>query len=149
MSALAKLDMNKANPVGLLHQLERFDAAHVEEMRKVQQLGVDITTRFLEAYMMKGAQKKQIADVVKQFSSSSMHKSHGRPIWASEAKGAGLNIDVIEQNSDLWNTAYELVARYDHLCRIHEMVHQEHTAKVLESAQTSHRAAGPMLEEED
>jgi hypothetical protein len=146
MKQLSMLDMNTANPVGLLHQLERFDAAHVEEMRKVQQLGIDITTRFLGAYMMKGEPKRRISSVVQQFSSSSMHKSHGRPIWATEAKDAGLNVDIVEQGSDVWMASYELVARYDHLCQMHELMNGRHVAKLLETAHTTHHLSGSIEE---
>jgi len=44
---LSRLDMNDDNPTGLLHQLNRFDAAHVEEMRKARELGRDISEKFL------------------------------------------------------------------------------------------------------
>ena len=47
MDDIRDLDMNDDNPTGLLHQLNRFDAAHVEEMRKARELGRDISEKFL------------------------------------------------------------------------------------------------------
>ena len=57
MDRLESLDMNRSNPTGLLHQLSRFDAAHVEEMRKTRDLGRDMAGKFLAEFMLKGASK--------------------------------------------------------------------------------------------
>jgi hypothetical protein len=37
--------------------------------------------------------------------------SHGRPIFAAEATGTGLPIEVLDVRSELWENIYELYAR--------------------------------------
>ena len=141
MGRLEALDMEKSNPAGLLHQLNRFDAAHVEEMRKARDLGRDMTTKFLCNWMLSGEEKAKVEAVVKKFSESAEHKSHGRPIWAREAKSLGLKINTLKHNSMLWNAAYELMLRYDHFCELQAMIEGSETTKMMETATTAHSAS--------
>lgn len=147
MAEIKMIDMNKKNPAGLLHQLNRFDAAHVEEMKKARELGRDMTRNFLNKYMLKGKGKSKVEGVIKVFSKSAQHKSHGRPIWATEAKAQGLKINVLEHTSDLWKAAYELVQRYDHLCALRRMMNGEEFVKTLETRTTTHRFCVPIEED--
>jgi ClpP class serine protease len=141
MNDLRALDMNEENPSGLLHQLNRFDTAHVEEMRKARDLGRDMAEKFLNEFMLKGATKEKIDEVVQAFSESAKHKSHGRPIWATEAKALGLNIVIMNPTSNVWKASYELLQRYDHLCMLRALSENEITSKILETTATSHSAA--------
>jgi len=125
MSDVRALDMNEENPSGLLHRLNRFDAAHVEEMRKVRELGRDMAEKFLNEFMLKGTEKEKIDEVVQAFCESAKHKSHGRPIWASEAKALGLNITIMNPTSVIWKSSYELIQRYDHLCMLRQLSDSE------------------------
>ena len=141
------VDMDKQNPTGLLHQLDRFDAAHVVEMRKVRELGRDITGKLLSRHMMCGKSADEVDATVKKFSESAEHKAHGRPIWAPEALNSGLQITILKQNTNLWNASYELLARYDHICQLYGMMRQEDTTKLLETSHTSHRSSLPIEED--
>jgi hypothetical protein len=147
MQQLKEIDMDKENPAGLLHQLDRFDAAHVVEMRKARELGRDITTKFLSGHMLAGKNAQDIEAVVEKFSESSKHKAHGRPIWATEALGAGLKVTILKQNTNLWKAAYELMARYDHLCQMNAAAMRQDTAKLMETSDTSHKSSGPIEED--
>jgi len=98
--------------------------------------------------MLKGASKRRIGNVIKKFSESTEHKSHGRPIWPKEAKQAGLKVTVIRQNGGLWRAAYELLQRYDHTCLLHG-ARGEELFKMMETKTTSHGARKPLEQQED
>jgi|SRR5665213_763449 len=97
--------------------------------------------------MLKGATKEKIDEVVQAFSESSKHKSHGRPIWASEVDALGLKVTIMKPKSPLWEASYELLQRFDHLCMLRRISDGEEITKVLETVITSHRSAVSLAEE--
>ena len=138
MDELRQVDMSKENPAGMLQQLQRFDASFVEEIRKTQQLGRDMTQKFLSTWMLKGAKKAQITNVVNAFAESKKHKSHGRPVWPQDALDLGLKIEIVSLRRKLWKSAYELIVSYDRLLELDRMYDGRTLIKSFETATTHH-----------
>ena len=60
--------------------------------------------------------------------------SHGRPIFASEAKGCGLKVEDLDVHKTLWENIYELYARTDFFV-------SHHAYKTVESKEESFHAS--------
>lgn len=134
------MPLDTGNPSGLLQMLGKFDAAHVEEMRKVQQLGRDIANKFLSDGMLAGESEEKINKVIDLFSRSSLHNSHGRAIWPDQAQAAGVNVTVIDKRLKAWAATYELLERYNYLCQL-EAARDAELVKCFETVETFHCAA--------
>lgn len=137
---IAQMPLDTGNPSGLLQMLGKFDAAHVEEMRKVQQLGRDIANKFLSDGMLAGESEEKINKVIDLFSRSSLHNSHGRAIWPDQAQAAGVNVTVIDKRLKAWAATYELLERYNYLCQL-EAARDAELVKCFETVETFHCAA--------
>jgi hypothetical protein len=143
MDELQTIDMNERNPVGLLQQLQSFDPSEIEEMRRIQALGRDMTGKFLSKHMMKGCGGEEIQNVVMAFSEAEAHKSHGRPVWADRAKDLGLKVAIIRHNNPFWHACHELLLRFDLLCTLEESTSDLHLVKAMETARTQHAQKAP------
>jgi ClpP class serine protease len=115
-----------------LQQLQRFDARQIESLKSAQTLSKDISLRLLKTGMMQGKSDREILKGIQVFLSQEATSSHGRMISGSEAKSCGLNVNIIDLHSPLWNDLWELYVRGDwyvtHKCR-----------KMMESASSSVR----------
>jgi hypothetical protein len=96
-----------------MQQLANYDEREIREMRAAIELSEDIAVRSLASGMMKGTLEGAIKERIGTFLSLERTKTHGRPIYAQEALSCGLNIDVVDVRSELWERVYELYLRTD------------------------------------
>jgi hypothetical protein len=96
-----------------IQQLSRYDARYIERLRSVQKLSEDISLRLLGSQMMKGKSPQTIQKSIEVFLSQTRTSSHGRMINYDEARKCGLNIQLVDLQSELWHTAWELFIRSD------------------------------------
>jgi ATP-dependent protease ClpP protease subunit len=107
-------------------QLSKYDARFIERLISVQKLSEDISVRLLRSSMMRRKSEAQIIKAIQVFLAQPKKRAHGRMINYAEAKNCGLNIQLIELGSDLWNLVWELFVRSDWVANRH--------AKILESS---------------
>ena len=67
---------------------------------------------------MVGKTDDEIAKCIKIFLDPDDTKSHGRPIFMKQAKDCGLNIEAIDNDSNLWKLIYELYIRTNYVVTI-------------------------------
>ncbi len=95
-----------------LLQLSNYDVREINSYRSLIQLAEDIAVKMLAAGAMVGVDIAEIQKRITIFLDPNAGTlSHGRPIFAPEAQGAGLPIETIDVKSDLWENIYELYAR--------------------------------------
>ena len=118
-----------------LQQLARYDARQVEQFRSATKLSEEISVRLLKASMMKGKADDTIKKNIGLFLSQEQTRAHGRMIGVDEAKACGLNINLIDLHSPLWETLWELYTRSS-------WVVNNRCAKIVESCVSAVKA-GP------
>ena len=94
-----------------LQQLEKYDAREIGHLENQRDLSTDIAIRCLESGMMKGRTARQIKSSLQVFLEPGHLKTHGRPIYAEEAKKCGLKIATYDAESVVWGMIYELYVR--------------------------------------
>ncbi len=122
----AESTSGKADPY--LLQLQRFDAAEIEELRKALELAKDIAIEWLHKGMMAGQSKKELERRLEIFLNPEKTKSHGRAIFFDRAKQTGLKVELIKIDDELANMISELYERTD-------LAVSTDLCKVVESAQ--------------
>jgi ClpP class serine protease len=96
-----------------LQQLSNYDAREIKEFEVAIQLAEDIAVRALQNGMMTGLTSEKIIEKIKVFLTPEKTKSHGRAIYYKEATECGLNIELLNLDSSLWQLLYELYLRLD------------------------------------
>jgi hypothetical protein len=96
-----------------IQQLTRFDARHIERLRSIQKLSAEISVRLLRSLMMKGKSERVIRKSIDVFLSQTRMSAHGRMINHAEARKCGLNVKLIDLQSDFWRMVWELYVRSD------------------------------------
>jgi len=94
-----------------LQQLNRYDSREIEQFRSHAKAAEDISISLLKEGMMSKKAVSTIKKDINIFLSQQGKSSHGRMISADEAKGMGLEIDLIELGSTLWKNSWELFVR--------------------------------------
>lgn len=97
-----------------LQQLSRYDAREIEELRRAENLAVDIAVRWLREGMLPGTGEKRLRQKLSAFLGSRGTMAHGRDIVFDEAKKAGLNVELIRRKEPLWRLVSELYTRADY-----------------------------------
>jgi len=119
-----------------LQQLSFYDSRDIEELRTALDLSEDITLRALKSGMMKNLSKEQIKERMKLFLVPEEEaKTHGRPIFAEDAKECGLNIKIEDPRSNFWKTVRKLYVR------LNDFVSSDKVAKCIENKDYSFRAS--------
>lgn len=132
----AESTSGKADPY--LLQLQRFDAAEIEELRKAVELAKDIAVDWLQKGMMAGQTKKDIERKLEIFLNPEKTKSHGRAIFFARAKETGLNVELIRTENALASTISELYERTD-------LAVSTEFCKIVESAQYNFALNAPAM----
>lgn len=101
----------KGNLQPYLQQLANYDAREIEEFKSAIELSADIAVRTLEEGMMAGTSHAAIKKKIKIFLTPERTKTHGRPIYSEEASDCGINIEVLDIESEIFKPAYELYQR--------------------------------------
>ncbi|MEW6533316.1 MAG: hypothetical protein AB1473_20965 [Thermodesulfobacteriota bacterium] len=96
-----------------IQQLEHYDEREITELRAAMELAADIAVKSLRSGMLDGKTAKEIKDSLKGFLTPEQTKIHARPIYRDQATKAGLNIEVVNIRSEVWNLMYELYIRTD------------------------------------
>jgi hypothetical protein len=76
-----------------------------------------LATKLLREGMMAGRDQSEIDSVVRDMSSRDTYPSHGSSIDHNEAKRLGLNVEILEESSELWRRIWLLHCMYDFDCR--------------------------------
>lgn len=118
-----------------LQQLERYDARLVEQLLSAQKLSVDISVRLLKTSMMQGKTDDEIKASIGIFLLQEKTNSHGRMITPEEARACGLNINLIDLHSEVWNAIWELYVRSNYLVSV-----KDGPSKLIESSKSASSA---------
>jgi len=125
-----KAILEKGNLQPYLQQLQRYDARAIQDFRDAISLSEDIAVQALHNGMMSGASVSDIKAKIKVFLTPEETKSHGRLIDGDKAISCGLNVELIDLESNLWKYSYELYSRLN-------MLVSNHVAKCIETSQHS------------
>lgn len=117
----------KGNLAPYLQQLENYDAREIEELKRALELSEDISIRALKSGMLSNIDEKSIKKRIEIFLTPEISKSHGRAIYAKEAKECGLNIETKPLRDKTWSKIYELYYR------INNLLNSTPTSKLIES----------------
>lgn len=112
----ARAVQEQGNLQPYLQQLQNYDEREIKEMRVALDLAEDIAIRTLSNGIMPGKSADEIKAQIKTFLTPERTKSHGRPIYADEAKTCGLTIEKCDVKNTLWPTIYELYIRTNNYC---------------------------------
>lgn len=95
-----------------LQQLSHYDDRDINIYRSLITLSENIAVKVLGSGMMSGKSSADIKSAIEIFLNpvAGTH-SHGRPIYATEARACGLSVDPLAVDSALWKKIYELYAR--------------------------------------
>ena len=114
-----------------IQQLHNYDARDIEEHISALELSKDISVKALKSDMLSNISEANIKAKIKTFLIPEKVKSHGRAIYAEEAKACNLNVEIIDLKNDMWSKIYELYFRIDNL------LSTTTKAKVIESKDSS------------
>jgi len=110
-----------------LQQLSIYDAREIEEMKKELELSSDIAVKALKTGIFNKLGSKEIEKKIRLFLVPEKVKNHGRPISHAEAAEAGLNIELVDSQTEKWDRIYELYIRLD------RFVSSNNTSKCIET----------------
>ena len=97
-----------------LQQLSYYDDRDINTYRSIIQLSEDIAVKLLHSGMMASSDPDQIRDKIDIFLTPDAGTlSHGRPIYAQEARDCGLMVEDIDVSSDFWKKIYQLYVRLE------------------------------------
>jgi len=95
-----------------IQQLNYYDDREINQFRSYIDLSENISIKILKSGMMRGFDDGEIKKNISVFlNPESGTISHARPIYAEEARESGLNVEVIDIDSDVWKSVYELYCR--------------------------------------
>lgn len=94
-----------------LQQLNKFNAVFIEHLRAATKLSEDIAVNSLQKGMLVGKSEAEIKDAIKPFTDPELTMSHGRGINYDKARQCGLNIELIDLDSELWQVVWGLYER--------------------------------------
>lgn len=97
-----------------LQQLSFYDDRDINTFRSIIQLSEDIAIKLLKGGMMSNKNTDEIKQAIDVFLTPDAGTlSHGRPIYAHEARDCGLVVQDIDVNSDFWQKVYQLYVRLE------------------------------------
>lgn len=115
-----------------LQQLSYYDPREIEEMKTALSLSEDMAVKALKTGMLRKVPKNKIRKKIENFLIPEKEvKTHGRPIYAQDAKKCGLNIETVEPRGELWPIVYELYVR------LNKFVSTNNIAKCIEDKKYS------------
>jgi len=98
-------------PHPFLELLRKLDPTWINICLKARDLSKKIATEYLTKYMLQAKTDEEIELTVRNFMKVGEEASHGRVIRAEKAKDYGLDIEIIEKNSNLNKVIWELYLR--------------------------------------
>jgi len=130
----------KGNLQPYLQQLANYDEREIAELRTALSLSEDIAIKALRTGMLAGQSDKRIRKRIRIFLTPEKVKTHGRPIYASDALNCGLAVEIRDLREELWCIVYELYVR------LNNYVSTNNIAKCIESKDYSFRARAEVKE---
>ena len=124
----------KGNLQPYIQQLSNYDSREIAEFRNILSLSQDIVIKALKTGMLSGFSNSKIKRKIKDFLTPEKVKTHGRPIYAQDAKKSGLIIEIKDVKEKFWSIIYELYIRLDNY------VSTNNVAKCIENKDYSFRA---------
>ena len=94
-----------------LQQLNKFNSVFIEHLRAATKLSEDIAVNSLQKGMLAGKTEKEIKKIIKPFTDPELTMSHGRGINYDKASKCGLNVELIDLDSELWQVVWGLYER--------------------------------------
>ena len=104
-------EATQGNVEPYLQQLASYEATEISHLEAERDLATDMAVGCLQTGMMKYLTDEKIKEKLQVFLSPSHTKTHGRPIYHQEAIRCGLNVEVQDQHSVMWELVYELYIR--------------------------------------
>lgn len=133
---------SKGNLEPYLQQLSNYNSSEIVHLEAERDLATDVAVRCLQSGMLEGESAAAIKKKMQVFLQPRATKSHGRPIYFDEAKTCGLNVEVCDKQSELWNDIYEFFVRAN------EYV-SRHAAKAIETSEAAFHMPVPNSDGED
>lgn len=124
----------KGNLEPYLQQLANFNESEITHLEAERDLATDMAVRCLKTGMLSNSTETQIKKNLQIFLQPRQKMAHARPIYAPEAAACGLNIEVIDSHSSLWNLVYELYIRSSEFVT-------NRASKVVETSESSFYAS--------
>lgn len=134
---MKKANKTKGRIEPYLQQLQRFDARDIRRIVSAQQLSESIAVTCLRGGVLRGLTPGKIKSKIKPFLDPKYTKVHGRPIYHDLAKKCGLEIEVYDLRSPLWQLVWQIYVRLNHLV-------SSRAAKIIESFEDSYTAFPPL-----
>lgn len=134
---LEKANTTRGRVEPYLQQLARIDARDIRRVISAQKLAENITVKSLKLGCLNSCSEKEIRNKVKPFLDPQHTISHGRPIYQDIAKRCGLNVNLIDKDSELWQSVWSLYIRLNHL------VSATSVSRVVESFSTEYTTQYP------
>lgn len=94
-----------------LQQLSYYDPREMAQIESTIEFSEDLSIKALSSGMMDGIDQEEIRNKIEMFLTPKETKTHGRPIYLSEAEKCGLIVERIETASKLWELAQGLHIR--------------------------------------
>jgi len=110
--------LGKRPPHPYLELLRRIDPTWIQICLKARVLSRTIATEYLKKFMLRSKSDEEIAETVEKFIKTGEELAHGRSIRAKKAKEYGLNIEIIDKDSDLWKLIWELFMRSERYVQV-------------------------------
>lgn len=109
---LEKFQKARGNVEGLLMLLPPFDQATLAEMRRDSKLSEELAVRWCsEMPKHHGKTRPQVRKAIQIFLDPAQTHSHGRPIDFKAADGAGLPVEQLKRDDDLWKILHRICIR--------------------------------------
>ncbi len=102
-----------------IQQLSNYKASIIRDYKNQIELSKKIATQVLKTGMMKDLDDKEIQSQLEVFTIPAGTLSHGRPIFADDAKKCRLRVEQIENETDRWKDVYELFVRLSNFVTVH------------------------------
>jgi hypothetical protein len=115
-----------------LQQLGRLDAVQIAELRAATQLSENISVSSLKRAMLNTKSEAEIKACIEPFINPETTMSHGRALNYERARDCGLNVELMDLNSDLWKSVWGLYVRSNFV------VDATDVAKLVETLENSY-----------
>ena len=98
-------------PHAYMQMIQQVDGPFVKDCERAINLSKEMAKKWLKQYMMAGSNDATIQGTVDAFSDPKRTLSHGRMIDYEQAKAAGIKVEHIPKDNDLWEMFLELLFR--------------------------------------
>jgi hypothetical protein len=99
---VSKAAVSHENVEVFLRQLSNYDTNQIESHRRQFNMIEDIAVKCLKMGMMAGVAEEEIRKCVAPFVTPVIAKSHSRDIFFEEARKAGLTVELLAHDSQVW-----------------------------------------------